>query len=104
MFYPIEYRGTRVFLHALGGAAVVDGAVPQSKTSYYHGWLGRPSYAIGGGFEQFVSGPFAVRFSGDYLHTEFFNAVGAARPQGNLRLTASIVVRIRRHNSGTRLR
>ena len=102
VFYPIEYRGTRVFVHALGGAAIVDGAVPISKTAYYKGWLGRPSYALGGGVEQSVSGPFAVRFSGDYVRTSFFNATGAVQPQGNLRLTASIVFRLRQHRSGTR--
>ena len=104
VFYPIEFGGTRVFVHALGGAALVDGAVPQSKTDYYQGWLGRPSYALGGGVEQSVSGPFAVRVSGDYLRTSFFNATGAVHPQNNLRLTASIVFRVRQHRSGTKLR
>jgi len=102
VFYPIEHGGTRVFVHALGGAALVDGAVPQSKTAYYKGWLGRPSYALGGGVEQSVSGPFALRVGGDYVRTSFFNATGAVQPQGNLRLTASIVFRLRQHGSGTR--
>jgi len=101
VFYPIQHGGTRIFVHALVGAAVIDGAVPQSKTAYYEGWLVRPSYALGGGVEQSVSGPFALRVSGDYLRTSFLNAAGAVRPQDNLRLTASIVFRLRRHRSGT---
>jgi len=95
VFYPVEHGNTRVFVHALAGAALVDGAVPINKTDYFHGWLVRFSYALGGGVEHAVSGPFGVRFQGDYLHSSFFDAAGAVQPQGNLRLTASLVFRLK---------
>jgi hypothetical protein len=101
MFYPIEHGNTRMFVHALAGAALVDGAVPINKTDYFHGWLVRFSYAVGAGIEHAVSGPYGVRVQGDYLHSAFFDAAGAVRPQGNLRLTVSLVFRLkeRRHST-----
>lgn len=101
MFYPVEHGNTRMFVHGLAGAALVDGAVPINKTDYFHGWLVRFSYAVGAGIEHAVSGPFGVRAQGDYLHSAFFDAAGAVRPQGNLRLTVSLVFRLkeRRHST-----
>ncbi|HUD65905.1 MAG TPA: hypothetical protein VMQ17_15050 [Candidatus Sulfotelmatobacter sp.] len=101
MFYPVEHGNTRMFVHGLAGAALVDGAVPINKTDYFHGWLVRFSYAVGAGIEHAVSGPFGVRVQGDYLHSAFFDAAGAVRPQGNLRLTVSLVFRLkeRRHST-----
>jgi hypothetical protein len=101
MFYPVEHGNTRMFVHALAGAALVDGAVPINKTDYFHGWLVRFSYAVGAGIEHAVSGPFGVRVQGDYLHSAFFDGAGAVRPQGNLRLTVSLVFRLkeRRHST-----
>ena len=101
MFYPVEHGNTRMFVHALAGAALVDGAVPINKTDYFHGWLVRFSYAVGAGIEHAVSGPFGVRVQGDYLHSAFFDAAGAVRPQGNLRLSVSLVFRLkeRRHST-----
>jgi hypothetical protein len=95
VFYPVEHRKTRMFVHALAGVGLVDGAMPISNTAYFHGWLARPSYALGGGVERSVSGPFAIRVSGDYLRTSFFNAAGAVQPQSNVRLTVSVVFRLR---------
>ncbi|MGB6259697.1 MAG: hypothetical protein WBG09_16230 [Candidatus Sulfotelmatobacter sp.] len=94
-FYPIHHGNTRLSVHALAGAALVDGAVPINTTDYFHGWLVRFAYAGGGGIEQALSGPLAVRVQADYLHSAFFNAQGAVRPQGNLRLTVSLVLRLR---------
>ncbi len=94
-FYPFVHRGTRFFARALGGSALIDGAVP-ARGGVYHGWLVRPSLAFGGGFEQSVSGRFAVRFNGDYLRTLFYDSSGAALPQNNLRLSVSLVVRTRK--------
>lgn len=101
-FYPFQRGNTRIFLRALAGAAVVDGAVPGSGTQFYHGWLVHPSFAVGTGFEQSVSEQLAVRLNGDYLRTSFYNSTGAVRPQNNLRLTASLVFRLknRQHKSG----
>jgi opacity protein-like surface antigen len=97
MFYPAKHGNTRIFLHALAGAALVDGAVPINKTDYAHGWLVRFSYAVGGGVEHALSRPFGVRVRADYLHSAFFDSSGAVRPQGNLRLTVSLVLRLREH-------
>jgi hypothetical protein len=95
VFYPLERGNTRFLLHGLVGAALVDGAVPINATDYYHGWLMRFAYAAGGGFEHAVSGPFGVRVQADYLHSAFFDATGAVRPQGGVRLTLSLVLRPR---------
>jgi hypothetical protein len=96
-FYPFERGNTRLSVHALAGAVLVDGAVPINTIDYFHGWLVRFSYAAGGGIEHALSGPFGVRVQADYLHSAFFNAQGAVRPQGNLRLTVSLVLRLREH-------
>jgi len=94
VFYPVDHGNTRAFVHVLAGVGVVDGAVPASDTEY-HGWLSRFSYAVGGGVEHSVSGPFAVRVNGDYLRTAFFNSVGAVQPQNNFRVTTSLVFRLK---------
>jgi hypothetical protein len=94
-FYPFDRGDTRLSVHALVGAALVDGAVPINTIDYFHGWLVRFSYAAGGGIEHALSGPFGARVQADYLHSAFFNAQGAVRPQGNLRLTVSLVLRRR---------
>ena len=106
VFYPFEHGNTRLFIHALAGGAAVDGAVPVSKTSYFHGWLLRPAYAFGGGIEHAISAPLAVRVNADYLRTTFFDAAGAATPQNNLQLTVSLVFHLRehQHRSGSQLR
>jgi hypothetical protein len=95
VFYPLARGNTRFLIHGLAGAALVDGAVPINATDYYHGWLMRFSYAAGGGFEHALSGPFGIRVQADYLHSAFFDATGAVRPQGSIRLTASLVFRPR---------
>jgi hypothetical protein len=96
-FYPFDHGNTRLSVHALAGAAIVDGAVPINTTDYFHGWLIRFSYAAGGGIEHAFSRPFRtrVRVQADYLHSAFFNAQGAVRPQSNIRLTVSLVWRLR---------
>lgn len=94
-FYPFEHRRTWVFVRALGGSALIDGAVP-AQGGLYHGWLVRPSLAFGGGVEQSVSGRFAVRFNADYLRTLFYDASGEALPQNNLRMSVSLVIRTRK--------
>jgi len=90
-FIPFEFGRARIFVRALAGAALVDGIAPVSETKYLHGWLVRPSCAFGAGFEHDVSERFALRANGDYLRTSFFDSTGAVLPQGNLRLTVSLV-------------
>ena len=94
-FYLFQHRNSRFFVRALGGSALIDGAVPVGKTGVYHGWLVRPSVAFGAGFEQSVSRQFAIRINGDYLHTLFYDSSGAVLPQNNLRLTVSLVIHVK---------
>lgn len=102
VFYPFQRRNNRVLVRALFGAALIDGAAPGAGTQFYHGWLVHPSYAFGTGFEQSISEKFALRVNGDYLRTSFYDFSGAVRPQNNLRLTMSLVFRLksRQHGSG----
>lgn len=106
VFSLVQRGNTRVFLRGLGGAGLIDGGVPVTDTSYFHGWLLRPAYAAGVGFERPVSEQFGVRVIGDYLRTTFYDATGAAQGQGNLRVTVSFVFRLkeRRHRYSSQLR
>lgn len=97
VFSLVQNRNTRVFVRALGGASLVDGAVPISENKYFHGWLARPSYAVGLGFEHPVSQQVAVRVIGDYLRTTFYDAAGTTQAQNNLRMTVSFVFRLKQH-------
>jgi hypothetical protein len=99
VFHLFEARKTQIFVHALVGAGLVDSAVPVSGTEYLQGWVARPAYALGGGIERSVEGPFAVRLTGDYLRTAYADSTGDIRNQNNLRLTASIVFRLRDRQS-----
>jgi hypothetical protein len=95
VLYPIEHGNTRVFVRALAGMGLVDGAVPITDSRNFHGWLVRPSYVFGAGVEHFVSGQLGVRINGDYLRTSFYDSDGAVEPQNNLRLTVSFVFRLK---------
>jgi hypothetical protein len=92
VFYPVNGR-TTVFIHALVGAGRVGGAVPVSGPYYLGGWVARPSYAFGGGIEQYLFGTFAVRVQADYQRTTFGDSTGAIEGQNNLRLITSMVYR-----------
>ena len=95
-FYPFGRRKASLFLRALGGAGLVDSAVPVSGSSQYvQGWVARPSYAVGAGCEYSLPGPFALRLNGDYLRTAFANSAEVVQLQNNLRVTASIVFRLK---------
>jgi len=106
VFSLLERRNTRVFVRGLAGAGLVDGAVPVSNTSYFHGWLLRPAYTAGVGVERSVSGNLAVRVNGDYVRTTFYDGAGAAQAQNNLRMTVSFVFRLkeRQHRYGSQVR
>ena len=93
VFYPVGHGQTGIFIHALAGASWVDSAVPVSGTYYLGGWVVRPSYAVGGGFEHYLFRPLAVRAQADYQRTTFVNPTGAMQGQNNLRLTTSVVYR-----------
>jgi opacity protein-like surface antigen len=95
VLYLAEHGNSRMFIHALAGQGLIDGAVPESDDHYRYGWHEQFAYAAGGGFEHAVTGSFALRVSGDYLRTAFFDPTGALQPQNNLRLTISGVFRLR---------
>jgi hypothetical protein len=95
VFYPVARGNTRMFVHALAGAALVDGAVPISENEDFHGWLLRPSYALGGGVEHPVSAQLGIRVIGDYVRTDFYNSAGAVQPQNNLQLSVNFVFRLK---------
>jgi hypothetical protein len=97
VFSLIQRRNTRVFVRGLGGVGLVDGAVPISDTSYFHGWLMRPSYVAGLGVDRAVTQQLGLRVNGDYVRTTFCGANGAAQPQNNLQLTVSFVFRLKQH-------
>lgn len=94
VFYPFERGKFRIFLHGLGGAGVVDAAVPVNSSKYLHGWVVRPAFAAGGGVERSIVGPFGLRLGGDYLRTAFVNSAAVVQAQNNLRFTLSIMFRL----------
>jgi hypothetical protein len=94
VFYPVSQGNTRMFIHLLGGMGLVDGAVPISATSYFHGWQSRFSYAMGGGVERSLMGRFGVRVSADYLRTSFYDSAGLVLPQNDFRLSTSLIFRL----------
>lgn len=100
VFYLAQSRNTRTFVRFLGGLGLVDGATPITATTYFHGWQSQFSYSAGGGVERWVSGPLGVRVNGDFLRTGFFDSAGVVRPQNNLRLTVSLVFRLKNRPYG----
>jgi hypothetical protein len=95
VFYPFAHGESRISLRGLAGAGLVDSAVPVTGPSYYlHGWVARPAYGGGLGFERTIFGPFAARVNADYLRTAFVNAAETVQLQNNLRLTGSVVFRL----------
>ncbi len=96
VFYLRNYKKFRMFAHGMLGAGLVDGAVP-TDSGFLHGWVSRPCYAVGGGVEKLLKGPFSIRVHGDYLHTAFANSSGAIEPQNNFRLVVNFVVQLTGH-------
>lgn len=96
MFYPRVRRRSEIFVEALAGVGRVNSAVPVSGSYYLDGWVTRPSYSVGGGFEHSLFGPFAVRAQGGYQRTTFVDSAGAKQGQNNLLVTTSIVYRFNR--------
>jgi hypothetical protein len=93
VFYPLENRNNRIFVHALAGIGLVNSAVPVEGSYYLGGTMTRFSYALGGGLERTVVGPLAIRTSADYLRTTFANSTAAMKSQNNLRIVTGIVYR-----------
>jgi hypothetical protein len=96
-FYPWEHRNTRVFVRGLAGMALIDGAIPSDKNTFFHGWLMRPSFTFGGGVEQAIAPQFMIRVNADYLRTSFYDPAGVEQGQNNIRATVSLVFRLKEH-------
>jgi hypothetical protein len=94
--YLSKYKRFRTFGHALVGAGEVDSAIP-TDNGFLHGWVSRPSYAIGVGIERPLKGPVAIRICSDYLRTAFADSSGAIGPQNNFRVVANFVFQLARH-------
>jgi hypothetical protein len=93
VFYPAVFAKSAIFIHGLAGACRVESAIPATGTNYGNGWVARPSYSFGGGFEQSVFASLGIRIQGDYQHTSFGDSAGAIHGQNNVRLSTSIVYR-----------
>lgn len=98
VFYPLEYGKTeygktRVFVRTLIGASIVNSAVPVQGTYYLGGTVMRFSYAVGGGVERTITGPFALRMGADYLRTTFASPTATMQFQNNIRIVTGIVYR-----------
>ena len=93
VFYPVDYRNTRIFVHTLAGVSLVNSAVPVKGTYYLGGTVTRFSYALGGGVEHTVVGPLAIRVGADYLRTTFANSSAAMQFQNNIRFVTGFVFR-----------
>jgi hypothetical protein len=93
VFVPAQNDKIRLLVRALAGLSLVDGSVPVNQL-YYRGWQSRFSWALGGGIERHISGPFAVRLNVDYLRTRFIGPTGTLQPQNDIRFIGSLVFRI----------
>jgi opacity protein-like surface antigen len=91
VLYPVAHGRIRVYVHGLIGGAKVDGVVPESDGEYLVGYANKLSWAVGGGVEYQFKPSFALRSSGDYQHTYFFNSNGAVRGQNGFRVVCSVV-------------
>ena len=99
VFHPFERGKIRTSIRALAGAGLVDSAVPVNGTTHLQGWVLRPSYALGGGVERPVFERLGIRIEADYLRTAFVNSADTVQPQNNLRLTVSLVLRVKQQRN-----
>jgi hypothetical protein len=97
VFYPLTHGSIRPFLHALVGAGLVEGALPLNSTSNLQAWVARPAFAVGGGVERSVMGPFGLRMTGDYLRTAYADSTATVKLQNDLRVSASLVFQLNYH-------
>jgi opacity protein-like surface antigen len=91
VLYPAAHEKIRVYVHGLIGGAKVDGVIPESGGEYSVGYANKLSWAVGGGIEYQFKPSFALRSSGDYQHTYFFNSDAAVRGQNGFRVVCSVV-------------
>jgi opacity protein-like surface antigen len=91
VLYPVVHGRVRVYIHGLVGGAKVDEVIPASGDGYLLGYANEFSWAVGGGVEYQFKPSFALRSSGDYQHTYFFNSDAEVRGQNGFRVVCSVV-------------
>jgi hypothetical protein len=91
VFYPTQNGRLTTYAQALVGGARVTGVIPYGANGFLRGYVGRPSWAFGGGIEYRISSSFAFRTGTDYLHTYYFDSPTTIRGQNDFRITGSIV-------------
>jgi hypothetical protein len=96
-------RSLSTYAQVLAGGARVSGPVSRGNGALVTGYVNYPAWDFGGGAEYALSPAYGFRVSIDYLHTHFFNSLGAVRGQNDLRVVNSFVYYlgepIRRHRS-----
>jgi len=88
-----EFRSGWLFVHALGGSALVDSDLPITY-GYLYGWVARPSFGAGGGLQRSFRGPVGFRIYGDYVRTAFADSLTEVEPRNNFRSVVSFVFRL----------
>ncbi len=91
VFYPSNGNLLSTFAHLLVGGARVTGPFPNGKGGLNIGHVQYPAWVFGGGAEYRLSPAFGFRIAVDYLHTHFYNSLGAVRGQNDIRIVNSIV-------------
>ena len=97
VFYPYAQGNTRMFIHLSAGAGLFDSAVPVTSTTYLLKVATKLAGSAGVGVEQSLSRSFALRVNGDYLYPALVNYSALVKHQDNLRVTVSLVFRLRPH-------
>jgi hypothetical protein len=91
VFYPSNGNLLSTYAHLLVGGAWVAGPVPNGNGGLNIGYVHLPAWAFGGGVEYRLSPSIGFRVGVDYLHTHFYNSLGAVRGQNDIRIVNSLV-------------
>jgi hypothetical protein len=88
-----KHRNSWVFVHAIGGSALVESAL-RTNDGDLHGWVARPAFGAGGGIETLFRRTFGIRMYGDYGRTSFAHSVTTIEPRDTFRSVISLVFRL----------
>ena len=102
MFYPVTSDLMTVYVQALAGYSRIDGVVPDGAGGFNIAFTTAPSWAVGGGVEHRISPSLAVRTEADYLRTSYTDSSAAFRPQNDIRINGSLVLRWGLRSEGRR--
>jgi len=90
VFYPSNGNLLSTFAHLLvGGARLPDPSQRKRWVEYRTRSISR--MGVWSGAEYRLSPAFGFRIAVDYLHTHFYNSLGAVRGQNDVRIVNSIV-------------